>query len=140
MLYHVPNRPRALSEIRRVLQADGRFYAATVSEQAFASVDTLMSVAGFQPWADATAFSLENGAEQLAGWFNEVELHRLSNTLVVKKAEPLITFMRSGIPRDQQNEAKFQHLGELIRQKLAEQGEIRITLDMGLFEASNRVE
>jgi ubiquinone/menaquinone biosynthesis C-methylase UbiE len=137
MLYHVPDRPRTLSEVRRVLKPNGTFYAATVSETAFASLEKIMSAASISPWEDVVSFSLENGASQLANWFSHIKLHHLENTLVITEAEPLITFIRSGLPQEQQSATKFQRLHELIQQELSRNGDIRVTLDIGLFEASN---
>ncbi len=136
MLYHVPDRPRAFAEIRRVLKADGTFYAATVTAMAFAALENLISAAGMLPWEDALGFSLEDGAEQIARWFSRIELHRLENTLVVTEAEPLLAFVRSVTPQGQYSEATFQRLRELIQQELSQHGEMRINMDMGLFEVS----
>ena len=79
---------------------------------------------------------LENGAQQLSHWFSHIELQRLPVPIVVKDAEPLVTFIRSGVPQDQYNEAIFQRLREHIQQKLSQHGEIRITMDIGVFEAT----
>jgi ubiquinone/menaquinone biosynthesis C-methylase UbiE len=136
MLYHVPDRARAFAEIRRVLQPDGLFYAATVTEAAFTELAKLMRAADIPPWEDVVSFSLENGAKQLAPWFQHVELYRLENTLIITEAEPLLAFIRSGIPQSQQNEAKFQHLRELIQQELSQHGALHINMDIALFEAS----
>lgn len=137
MLYHVPDRARAFAEIKRVLKPHGLFYAATVTETAMADLEALMRGAGIQPWEDVVSFSLENGAGQLAPWFSHIERQRLENTVVIKEAEPLITFVRSGIPQSEQNETKFQRLRELLQQELTRRGELRVHMDIGLFEASN---
>ncbi|HEX7737291.1 MAG TPA: class I SAM-dependent methyltransferase [Ktedonobacteraceae bacterium] len=137
MLYHVPDRVRAFSEIRRVLKPDGFFYAATVTEMALVELSALMRGADIPPWGDVVSFSLENGACQLAPWFSRIERQRLENTVVIKEAEPLVAFIRSAIPREEHNETKFQRLRELIRQELNRRGELHIRIDLGLFEASN---
>lgn len=139
LLSQVTDRARAFAEIRRVLHADGIFYAATLSENAFASLNLLLEEAGLPLWANTAAFSVENGADQLARWFTDVTLHRLTHTLAVREAEPLLRCLRSGIPHDQDDEEAFQRLEKRIRQELSRNGEIALTLDIGLFEASNRV-
>jgi ubiquinone/menaquinone biosynthesis C-methylase UbiE len=139
MLYHVPDRARAFAEIRRVLKPDGIFYAATVTETALANLEKFLFTAGLPVWQDVVGFSLENGAAQLASWFSHIKRHRLDNTLVVKDVEQLISFVRSGIPQNEQSETKFQRLRELLQQELAQHGAIYINMDIGLFEAANIV-
>jgi len=138
MLYHVPDRPRAFAEIRRVLKSSGYFYAATVSETAFAGLDDMVREAGLATWHDTINFSMENGCEQLSDWFSEVQLQRLENTLVVTEAGPLVEVIRSGTPRAEQDEAKFQRLDDLIQQRLERDGQLQMTMDIGLFEASGQ--
>lgn len=140
LLSQVPDRARLFSEIRRVLQPDGRFYAATTSEHTFATLNTLLEDAGLPPWSTTAAFNLENGVDQLAGWFTEVELHQIAMPIVVREAEPLLQCLRAGTPRDQHDEAAFQRLRERIQQELSRRREIPLALDIGLFEAANRVE
>lgn len=136
MLYHVPNLPRALSEIRRVLKPTGYFYAATFSEKIFAEVERFIHQSGIPSWLDAIGFSLENGREQLSAFFSHVELHCLENTLVIKEVEPLVEMVRTGTPNACYNEAQFQHLRRLIQQELEQHGAIRTNMDLALFEAS----
>jgi ubiquinone/menaquinone biosynthesis C-methylase UbiE len=76
MLYHVPERGRALSEIQRVLKRGGRLYAATVGEKHMQELFDLVArfdaslVADHQ--AEKNGFTLESGYSQLIRWFGKV--------------------------------------------------------------------
>jgi ubiquinone/menaquinone biosynthesis C-methylase UbiE len=136
MLYHVPDRSRALSEIRRVLKPGGYFYAATFSHAGFSVLNKLMDSAGIPTLFHEMGFSRENGAEQLASWFSQIELHRLENSVVVKEADQLVALLFALPTGAQYNETKLQHLRNVIQQQLAQRGEVRFTLELALFEAS----
>jgi SAM-dependent methyltransferase len=93
MLYHVPDRPRALRELHRVLTPGGRLLAATNGEGHLGEVRALAMRYGVRPWS--LGFTLENGGEQLAAVFGEVSLERFPNRLRVTEAEPVVAFARS---------------------------------------------
>lgn len=140
MLYHVPDRQRALSEIHRVLKPDGHFYASTMGETSFSEMRRLMKQHNALPirWEETLGFSLENGGEQLSFWFTHVDLHRLENTLLVTETEPLIQMICTGIGELGVSEENIQCMREEIDQELAKHGEIRITMQFGLFVAYGR--
>jgi SAM-dependent methyltransferase len=78
MLYHVPDRRQAARELRRVTRPGGVCIAVTNGAHAHQSLtDILESVAG-NGWRwerpSSTAFSMENGAEQLRAGFEHVEI------------------------------------------------------------------
>src|SRR5215831_15204384 len=76
MLYHAPDRPRAVRELARVLRPDGTLYAQTNGEAHLRELNELVHGrwrAG-QLGPGSHAFRLENGAEQLAAGFARVEL------------------------------------------------------------------
>ena len=68
-LYHVPDRAKAISEIRRVLRPGGRFYATTIGIKHMKELPDL--VARFDPEnshflsSEDVPFIMENGADQL---------------------------------------------------------------------------
>jgi ubiquinone/menaquinone biosynthesis C-methylase UbiE len=133
MLYHVPDIPAALAEIRRVLKAGGRFYASTLAG------DYMQEFELFLPRRRPAhlSFNLDNGAELLAEQFEHMTLHRYDNTLVVTEAEPLIAYLVSMTPQSATGlQARIMRdAGPLVRRYIEEHGEVRLTATSGLFEA-----
>jgi hypothetical protein len=84
------------------------------------------------------SFSLENAAEQLAPWFEHIDIRRRENALVVTEAEPLIAFMLSSLPSSAVDEEQLQLLRSILDQELAGNGAIHITNDSGLVMARSR--
>ena len=136
MLYHVPDRKKALSEIHRVVKPGGVFYAAANGKDHHREMAELVEKA--HPGAyrekdgDEAGFSLENGGSEISEWFSRVTLHRYEDALEITKAEPLIAYVRSGgnILKD-----KLVEFRRIVEAKLASDGMIRITKAPGIFEA-----
>jgi ubiquinone/menaquinone biosynthesis C-methylase UbiE len=137
MLYHVPDRTKALAEIRRVLKPDGRLYASTIGDTHLHEIWELTSRVdrAFARTRKRNPFTLENGAEQLARWFASITLYRYEDALVVTEAEPLIEYILSGSAKTVFVGEKLQRLRDLLKQELASRQAIYITKDSGLFEA-----
>ena len=78
MLYHVPDRTAAAYELRRILRDGGVCVAVTNSKQTQSQLREMIGDAIGNEWrwpnAMGAAFSLENGAEQLAVAFSSVEV------------------------------------------------------------------
>jgi SAM-dependent methyltransferase len=115
MLYHVPDRARALREIRRALRPGGRLYASTVGEQHMAELSRSQlarrfgidlgaeqaggalsggALSGGAPSGPA-AFSLENGGDQLEYLFTNVRLYLYEDWLEVDNAAALVGYVNS---------------------------------------------
>jgi len=131
MLYHVPDRPRAFAEIRRVLAPDGVFHAST-NGRGF--MQELIAVVGPR-WRferHMEAFGLETGPPQLEPFFDDVTVERFANELVVTEVEPMLAYVRSS--------GSFRG-GELdgvraeLEAALARDGALRITTRAGLISA-----
>ena len=143
MLYHVPDRPKALAEIARVLKPGTVFYAATNGRnhlREFNDVTTLIAPSVGTLWGDAltNSFRLENGAEQMASWFSPIALYRYEDGLVITEAQPLMAFILSTPVGTQFDENMVKRGLEMIQHEIDEKGAVRITKDSGLFVAHRR--
>ena len=138
MLYHVPDIPRALAEIRRVLRPDGQFHAATNGRRHMLELDWL--VERFAPEAEnenaARWFGLENGAEQLARVFALVERNDYVDALAVTDAEAVIRYVRSTAAGPLFTDERIEALRRAVNDEIATHGAFRITKSTGLFTCS----
>jgi SAM-dependent methyltransferase len=77
MLYHVTERNRAVSELRRVLRGSGRCIVVTNGERNMGELVRMVEGVVGHGWrwrrSSEVAFSLENGADQLRVAFDEVD-------------------------------------------------------------------
>lgn len=140
MLYHIPDRKKAISEISRVLKPEGTLYASTYgvdNMKEFAYLLKSFNKNLYNPIEPfAREFGLENGEEQLERSFDEVEMINYIDSLEVTEAEPIIDYVLSfgsikgNIDRD--NLGGFKDYLEDI---LNEKGVIKITKNTGMFIA-----
>jgi len=137
MLYHVPDRPKAIAEIKRVLKSAGRLIATTVGENHMQEMmDWYARVHVSKVWESfANPFTLENGLEQLQPFFSKVSLSRYEDNLQVTEIEPLITYIRSGVRLTELSEDELSNLQHDLEKELKANGRILISKDSGLFEA-----
>ncbi|GLV61105.1 hypothetical protein KDH_79220 [Dictyobacter sp. S3.2.2.5] len=141
MLYHVPDRQRAFSEIRRVLRPQGRFYAATNGEAHLREIEHFSTRAGIAAGGIMGAqprsiFNLQNGSEQMAPRFSQVERRLFEGDLAVTEVEPLVAFILSGRAPGSVSEEQLRSLRALLTEELKAHGVIHIAKETGLFIAS----
>jgi ubiquinone/menaquinone biosynthesis C-methylase UbiE len=137
MLYHVPDRAKAIAEMYRVLKPGGHFFATTIGRKHLKEIATWLRQVS--PGSDLESFgrpfSLENGLEQLKQYFPKVELSRYSDSLQVTEVEPIIAFLRSTTYANGISEERVAQLQIDLEKEIREKGQIFITKDSGLFEA-----
>jgi ubiquinone/menaquinone biosynthesis C-methylase UbiE len=137
MLYHVPDIPRALDEVRRVLKPGGFCYAATMGLASMREMNDLAARFFSIPRMTeaATRFGLESGEPYMRGAFSDVKLERYSDSLVITEAEPLMDYICSMSVRSKITDEQIGALRAHVENEIATHGEIRMTKDTGLFIA-----
>lgn len=143
MLYHVPDRNKAFSEITRVLMENGSFYASTFGKNNMKELNELMQ--DIYPQLNTLEtlsyeFGLENGKNQLEDYFKEVKMEKYPDHLEITDAQPVIDYFisftgnRSVLSQDKIERLKS-HINEIIEDK----GSMRVTKETGLFIARDPI-
>jgi ubiquinone/menaquinone biosynthesis C-methylase UbiE len=143
MLYHVPDRNKALYEISRVLKNDGVLYTTTIGINSMKELAKLFSdcfsIEGFNIKSAAEEFGLENGMAQLQKYFKEVKLLRYEDALEVMESKPLVDYafstQRMHSMDKSQKSIMMKIFGEYLDRIIKAEGVIRITKDTGMFIA-----
>jgi ubiquinone/menaquinone biosynthesis C-methylase UbiE len=137
MFYHVDDRPAALCDVRRVLRANGRFYATTTGREYMRELNAvaarILQIPRHTPSADR--FGLENGFEQLQSVFAQVEVRRYQNELRVTEVQPLIDYFASMEPLISSSPEAWAALREYFQGIIDEHAEIVIPIDVGILIA-----
>ena len=140
MLYHIPDRKKAISEISRVLKPDGAFYATAFGLKYMKELSDLVYNydkkinCSLEPVA--RAFGLENGEKQLSEYFEDVNLIKYRDGLEVTEAEPLVNYVLSFTRvKEAIKNDKIKDFEEYITNILKHEGKIKIEKESGMFIA-----
>jgi SAM-dependent methyltransferase len=135
MLYHVPDRERAVAEMRRVLRASGRLCAATNALGHLRELDELAGryVPEVSLAESAERFSLEGGGALLAPHFSDLRALRYDDSLVITEADPVVDYILSSgaaVAAD-----TIEALRQDVAATIAREGAFRVRKETGLFVA-----
>jgi DNA-binding transcriptional MerR regulator/2-polyprenyl-3-methyl-5-hydroxy-6-metoxy-1,4-benzoquinol methylase len=141
MLYHVDNRETAFREIRRVLRPGGKVIAATIGSRHLKQMKDLL--VAFDPKLQlsdtnlAEEFGLDNGADQLRLWFDDIRRHLYEDALHITDATPFIDYVMStsGNFRDILTGQQLAEFRRMTEEAIRKEGALRIEKETGLFEA-----
>jgi SAM-dependent methyltransferase len=148
MLYHVPDIPAAVRELRRVLRHGGVLLAATNGERHVREIFDLLSAAiqalgGRAPVLEERSFirfAAENGAPLLRGAFDQVEWREAMSTLVVPEAKPVIDYLDSmrgwvepALPAGATWELCMAEVERIVNARIVAEGTFRVATVAGVF-------
>ena len=141
MLYHVADLARTLAEIRRVLVPGGVLLAVTNGLDHFVELDRLLGQAAGRPdfVRPSVRFSLEGSQADLERVFDRVDRRDHLGQLVVPDAEPVLRFAASMRDlafvgtTDEDWAGAMVAFEEVVAERLARDGAIRITTHAGAF-------
>ncbi len=137
MLYHVPDIPRAIRELRRVLVPGGTCYAATLSAMNMPEFDQMvLRFLGTGLSRSGLRFGLENGGDLMGASFPRLELQRYEDSLRVTEAQPLMDYLNSTRLHGNAPDDRKAALRSFIESELAARGAIEISKDAGMFIAT----
>ena len=137
MLYHVPDKEKALSEIKRVLKASGTFYTSTLGMKSLKELNDiykkLESKTTFS-YSKDISFTLENGFDLLYRHFRKVEQRQYIDALEVTNIDDLIAYIKS-----------YNHVPDSLTEELYHlllldgfvDGVFRIQKEQGIFICSD---
>lgn len=131
MLYHVPDRPQAVRELRRVLRPHGRLVAGTNGPLHMRELDALTTDSNSRGYA--AAFGRENGHAILSQSFGYVTWHPHEDSLRCTDADAVVAYVASMAPEHAPS-AKVRTEVETVM--AANDGVFAITKDTGAFVAS----
>ena len=132
MLYHVPDLPRALREVRRVLKEDGAFYCATYGENGIMGyLSDLLSRFGVRDPLNRR-FTLQNGRKILEPFFTEVILERYPDELAVTEPGDLADYLYSLGSMTDLDPAARPEIIETLRREM-KNGVLTVPKEYGMF-------
>ncbi len=140
MLYHMPDRPRAIREIWRVLRPGGVLLAATNGRGHLRQMHAYLRTIHGQPPNQTpvrSGFDLEDGGEQLGACFPQVEVRRYPDALRVTHPQAILDYLLSmwQLQRDTLDAGALARLRADLEEQVRLEGYVHIDEDSGLFVA-----
>lgn len=138
MLYHVPNLPLGLQELRRVLQPGGRLIATTTGPAHMRELYAVLQTTQGYPspeLAEPLAFNLQTGSACLAPFFTKVDLNRYASQLWVADPQAVVDYCASMIRRAPGSIETLERITSQVEQVIAHEGGFFIQKELGLLLA-----
>ena len=141
MLYHMPDRKKAISEISRVLRDDGILYTTTNGINHLKDLKDIVTTFDdsiqYSVGEMSKDFGLENGAVQLKEFFSDVKLIRYENLLRVTDVEALVNYVMSssgwGNIEEKMTGKRITDFREYLTEIMKKDNHIDIKTDAGMF-------
>lgn len=143
MLYHVPDVPATVAELRRVVRPGGTLLAATNGAQHTMEINAVIDAAVLevtgQPWnRPVFSFTLESGEALLATAFGRVKRHDFREVVTLPSVEPIIAYIESFQPDycGVQEGAQWSAFLAAVSELLGPRGSFDVTAHTGVFRCT----
>jgi SAM-dependent methyltransferase len=149
MLYHVPDIPRAIAELRRVVRPGGTLLVSANAAGGLAELhrlrwDSVAAVAGQRvgPWNWSARFNLESGIPLLRAAFEHVDARPLDRELRIPEPEPVVAFLDSQtvpdgvLPEGLDWSKVVAEMHARAAARIAEAGHFGVTVRLGVLVCS----
>lgn len=139
MLYHVPDLPKAMAQVHRVLKPGGVFYCATNGAQGMSEY-LHRALKEFNPAIDAfgphsSSFTLQNGRSALEPLFPSVRLAEYADSLRITQTQDLVDWIASTLSIAELAPGQLTGLYDFFETRRGEKGYIEIPKQVGMFIA-----
>lgn len=131
MLYHVPDIDKGLTEVRRVLKREGRFYCATYGEHGIIEyLSKILSEYGVEDNINKN-FTLQNGYEILSKTFSKVE-KKYIDSLAVPNIDDMVDYIYSLSSMTSLNSVPKQVIKDILMENTID-GVLNVPKEYGMF-------
>lgn len=140
MLYHVPDRARALAEVRRVLRRGGRLVAGTNHWTHLLELRELLTRFGLAnlllpPLRDPSEFDLETAAEEIASVLDVLGVERRRSALEIRAVAPLMAYVRSMAEAARVPDTALEPLARHVARQIELAGALHVGIEAGVVRA-----
>lgn len=140
MFYHVPDRVRALRELRRVLRHGGRLLVGTNHWTHLLELRELLARFSLEglllaPLRDRSEFDLETAAEEIAAVLEVVGVERRQSALEIRELEPLIAYVRSMVDAARVPDSALEPLARHVARQIELMGALHVGISAGVVQA-----
>ncbi|MDE6407012.1 MAG: class I SAM-dependent methyltransferase [Anaeroplasmataceae bacterium] len=132
MLFLVPNMKKGLSEVKRVLKKEGRFYCATFGEHGIVQyIAHLLKPYGVEERVNKN-FTLQNGKQILAQYFSSVEMKEYVDSLEVTNIEDMLDYIYTLPSVTSISNIKRDIIKKVLEQNMVD-GILKVPKEYGMF-------
>jgi SAM-dependent methyltransferase len=136
VLHHVPDAPRAVAEMARVLRPEGTLVVACVGDGHLTELHQIRREVFGDVAAEAfrSSFGATSGAQVLPGWFGEVRWQPYRDDLDCRDPDDVLDYLSSTPPVEGASDADRGRVVAMVQQRFAAGGgRLRVSKDTGVF-------
>ena len=135
MLYHVPDLNKGLTEVKRVLKQDGKFYCATYGEHGIIEfLSDLLSTYGVEDNINKN-FTLQNGQKLLEKEFTNIQKLEYIDALEVTDINDMVEYIYSLSDMTTLSHGNKDNIKSILEQYMVN-GILKVPKEYGMFIAS----